>query len=135
MSINPSLTDVQKRRAEIREQVETLQAEDAELAQAEAVLQRFTKAEPIVMRSRIRMALPLEEPAPLKNQEDKVLEVVRSHAMSGIHSGGINMEIYRSHGAELKPSSLHAVLSKLRSAGKIKKEDGLWFANLPNPAS
>jgi hypothetical protein len=130
--MNPTLTSIRARRAEITKLRQALDLEDQELAVAERVVSRL-EAHTAMQNENVDLSVPMVAhssvsatamliPAPAR-QADFVIATLRASENVWFESSAaLEREIAKTHGVIIKPTSLQPLLSNLKKRGAIVRE-------------
>jgi hypothetical protein len=119
--MSDTLATIQARRAEIARAISLLQTEDQELATAEAVLQRFSRA----AKPGSTVGLPPNPRSRPRNQREFVLDVLASSEPVWLRSSDIVRLAKLRWGVDLPEPSLRPLLSVMKQQRLIVRKGRL----------
>ncbi|MBL8544348.1 MAG: hypothetical protein JNJ63_11135 [Hyphomonadaceae bacterium] len=136
--MNDPVSVIRARRAEIALQLESLRAEDGELAAAEAVLSRLAGAERSVSSGSSRRRAPPPSQAPSqtpaqarrtrplpRSQREFVLEALRTCTPPWRRTNDVLDDIFARWGVRIAAKSVRPLISGLKREGVIERQGRL----------
>lgn len=133
-NIDQAKSRLEKRRAELIEQISEIDAELKEYEVAVKVVLKIMGPAPTVSVSTQTPTISAPEPEPVQDivqfsgsKKDLTLEILRSRYPKGFRAHGIRHVARKEYGTDFNPNTLTVSLGRLKASGDVRIVERVWY--------